>query len=228
MNLTIKLVRHGESEANVGLADPRVVGDHLIHLTARGCAQARAAGATLGAAFLDDALVYCSPYRRAKQTLACLLAGADVTAERVRVYEDPRLREVDHGYADIDAQQAMRKVHGWFYYRYQGGESPADAFDRTSGFLEGLMRQTYRKQCQRILIVTHGLTIRCFVTRFLHLTVADFDRIANPANGGIVTLGCKDEMTDPVFTSNWWGVEGLRLLPAEPCDLWEGRPPPVP
>ena len=39
------------------------------------------------------------------------------------------------------------------------------------------------------LVVTHGLTIRCFVMRFLHLRVEDFDRIDNPDNCDVVTLG---------------------------------------
>ena len=40
---------------------------------------------------------------------------------------------------------------------------------------EGMMRQVLRKNANRVLIVTHGLTIRCFIMRFLHLTVASPD-----------------------------------------------------
>jgi hypothetical protein len=39
-------------------------------------------------------------------------------------------REVDHGYEDLQAQEAKRERHGWFYYRFNGGESPADCYDR--------------------------------------------------------------------------------------------------
>src|SRR5688500_11029146 len=87
------------------------------------------------------ALAYCSPFRRARETMAGVLAGAGVDAGSVRVFEDPRLREVDHGYVDAEAQKGMRATHGWFYYRYNGGESPADCYDRTCTFLESLMRQ---------------------------------------------------------------------------------------
>ena len=75
------------------------------------------------------------------------------------------------------------------------------------------MRQVERKQSERALIVTHGLTIRCFVMRFLHLSVEQFDSLANPHNCEIVTLADHDTLANPLFTSGRWGVEGLRLRP---------------
>jgi broad specificity phosphatase PhoE len=214
--MIIKLVRHGTSKANTGEMDPQVMGDFRIPLADLGIEQAVGAGKTLGAGFLDGALVYTSPYLRAQQTLSGLLKGAGLPAEAVKVYEDPRLREVDHGYADIEQQQKMRETHGWFYYRYSGGESPADCFDRTSGFLEGMMRQVLRKNTERVLIVTHGLTIRCFVMRFLHLRVADFEHVANPNNCDIITLAERDTLENPVYSWGKWAVTGLRLYDREP------------
>lgn len=134
--MQIKLVRHGQSMANVGLVDAAAVGDHAIELTDTGHAQARATGARIGRDYLLDALIYTSPFRRARDTLAGVLDGAGLPRGQTTVYEDPRLREVEHGYADVPAQDAMRRTHGWFYYRFHGGESPADCYDRTSGFLE--------------------------------------------------------------------------------------------
>ncbi len=209
--MQIKLIRHGESLANVGLLKPAEVGDHTIGLTPLGERQAHAAGERVGAGFLAGALIYCSPFQRARQTLTGVLAGAGVAREPLRVYEDPRLREVEHGYTDVEAQAALREAHGWFYYRFHGGESPADCYDRTSGFLESLMRQSERKGTEQVLIVTHGLTIRCFVMRFLHLTVEQFDVMANPGNGEIVTLGPVDTLEAPLFTAGRWGVSGLHL-----------------
>ncbi len=209
MGLTIKLVRHGESEANIGKVKSWEVGDHAIALSERGRQQAREVGAALGRAFLDGALVYTSPYRRTRETLAGILDGVGVAPPDVRVYEDPRLREVEHGYEDVEAQEERRKTHGWFYYRFTGGESPADCYDRTSNFLESMMRQAERKRTGRVLIVTHGLTIRCFVMRFLHLSVEQFDEFANPANCAVVTLADRAELAAPTFASGRWGVEGL-------------------
>jgi broad specificity phosphatase PhoE len=213
--MLIRLVRHGESLANVGTVIPAEVGDHSIALTTKGTQQAREAGEHIGAGFLKGALAYCSPFRRARETLAALLEGAGIPREEVRVYEDPRLREVDHGYADVEGQESLRQLHGWFYYRFNGGESPADCYDRTSGFLDSLMRQAERKGAERVLVVTHGLTIRCFVMRFLHLTVEQFDQLANPHNCDIITLGPKEAIEKPLFSTSKWGVSGLCLRQTE-------------
>ena len=211
--LTIKLVRHGESEQNCGKVTSQDVGDHAIPLSALGHEQARDAGRRIGRDYLSCALVYASPYRRTRETLQDLLdgaaeGGADLR-EDLRVYEDPRLREVEHGYDPIQPQEDLRKRYGWFYYRFRGGESPADCYDRTSSFLESMMRQAERGPAERILIVTHGLLIRCFVMRFLHLAVEQFDVLANPPNGSIITLGDKDALPDCLYTSGKWGVAGL-------------------
>lgn len=209
--MIIKLVRHGQSMANTGEVQVAEVGDHTVALTALGNRQAREAGRRIGAEFLEGALAYCSPFRRARETMAGVLAGSGVEPGSVRVFEDPRLREVDHGYVDVEAQEGMRRTHGWFYYRFNGGESPADCYDRTSAFLESLMRQAARKRAERALVVTHSLTIRCFVMRFLHLKVEDFDRMAGLENGAVVTLAHRDQLQSPVFTSGRWGVVDLPL-----------------
>jgi broad specificity phosphatase PhoE len=211
--LTIKLVRHGESDANIGKVSSIEVGDHAIPLSERGREQVREVGRRIGLPFLTGALVYTSPYRRTRETLAGILEATG--ADPIRVYEDPRMREVEHGYDDVAAQEELRKVHGWFYYRFRGGESPADCYDRTSSFLESMMRQVERKRTDRVLIVTHGLLIRCFVMRFLHLTVEEFDGLANPKNCDVVTLASKSELASPLFTSGDWGVEGLAIRPPD-------------
>jgi broad specificity phosphatase PhoE len=215
--LLIKLVRHGESEANTGRMLAHEAGDHAIPLSPLGQTQARDAGARLGHAFLDDALAYCSPYRRTRETLAAIYDGAGIAPPTTGrgIYEDPRLREVEHGYEPVASQEELRKTHGWFYYRFRGGESPADCYDRTSSFLESMMRQVERKSAERVLIVTHGLTIRCFVMRFLHLSVEEFDSLANPLNCAVITLGDHSMIENPQFISRQWAVNGLTLRPAE-------------
>ncbi len=213
MTLVIKLVRHGESEQNTGKLHAHEVGDHAIPLSERGWEQAREVGRSLGATFLDDALSYSSPYRRARETLAGIYEGAGIAppGRKRGLYEDPRLREVEHGYEPTEPQEELRRTHGWFYYRFRGGESPADCYDRTSSFLESLMRQVERKNAERVLIVTHGLTVRCFVMRFLHLSVEEFDSLANPPNGAVITLADATDLPDCQFTSGRWGVSGLTI-----------------
>lgn len=210
--MRIKLVRHGESAANVGGVTAQDVGDSNIALTERGHAQADAVGREIGAEFVENALIYCSPYRRTRETLTSLLRGAALDDDATPiVFEDPRLREVEHGYYDYESQQWDRATHGWFYYRFRGGESPADCFDRVSTFLETLMRQVQRKRCEEVLIVSHGLTIRCFVMRFLHLSVEQFEALANPGNCAVVTIAPRGTLANATHESGRWAASGLRL-----------------
>lgn len=230
--MEIILVRHGESETNSGEIPHGSIGDHKVQLTNLGKSQAKKAGQSLRLSSFDfsNCLLYSSPYERAMQTMHHLLIGAGLDKANHRIYQDPRLREVDHGYSDIEAQETMRKEHGWFYYRFNGGESPADCYDRCCHFLESLMRQILRKSPKSIdemtrtnsgfgvtdlrpnpLIVMHGLTMRCFATRFMHLTVDQFETLANPKNGDIIRIAHLDKLRNPQFGSGKWGIEGLRF-----------------
>tara|TARA_B100001778_G_C18603784_1_gene638633 strand:+ start:190 stop:897 length:708 start_codon:yes stop_codon:yes gene_type:complete len=224
--MLIKLVRHGQSQTNSGEIPHGSIGDHKVQLTSLGQSQALEAGQKLrdsGFDF-DNCLLYSSPYARAIETMNHLLIGAQIDEADHRIYQDPRLREVDHGYSDVEAQEAMRKEHGWFFYRFKGGESPADCYDRCCHFLESMMRQIARKTPDRPLfdaeitdnrpnplIVMHGLTMRCFVTRWMHLTVDQFETLANPKNCDIVTIGHYERLDNPQFRLGKWGVEGLRF-----------------
>lgn len=222
--MRIVLVRHGESLVNKGEVAHGSVPDHVVCLTELGREQARSVGALLGEDFVRRALLYRSPYARTRETFDGIVSGAGVDLDAIRFYEDPRLREVDHGYEDIEAQQDLRKAHGWFYYRYKGGESPADCYDRVSGFVESLMRQVVRRQSMLpssvlhpaptpdVLVVTHGLTIRCFVMRFFHMSVEDFDGLANPRNCDMIEIASPvDAIDKPQFARGRWAVRGLRF-----------------
>lgn len=219
--MIIKLVRHGQSQTNAREVNATTTGDHNIHLTPTGEKQAKLAGKTIlseNSHFFDKALLYQSPYARTRETMSNLLSACSPEL-LIRIYEDPRLREVEWGYnkpeGHGDYVDEMRETHGKFYYRIEGGESPADCFDRISTFLETLMRQIQRKKAERVLIVSHGLTIRCFVMRFMHLTVEQFDQIKNPKNCDIITISSEHMTAVTPFTrwqfkSGRWQVKGLR------------------
>lgn len=208
--MIVKLVRHGESLSNTGELIPHEIGDYGIGLTEAGKQQAQAAGRSIGQDFIADSLIYCSPYRRTRETANEIIRTANMPDTK-KVYEYPRLREVERGFMDDESQHHLRKIYGWFYYRHAGGESPADCYDRTSAFLESLMRQAARHDAENILIVTHGMTIRCFVTRFLHLTVEQFETMANPRNCSVITIGSAEDLEAPIFTCGRWGVDGISL-----------------
>jgi Phosphohistidine phosphatase SixA len=284
--MIIKLVRHGLSMQNTNEVDSRNIGDHLIPLDETGHAPARKAGRIVGADFIEDALLYCSPYLRTRQTFANVLIGAGIArraqfaeiddlcalarlaneegrkartkgsrkkvdakagkgidqpnltmlaaqsgwlseilsevcvASGMRYLEDPRLREVEHGLGDVAEQEVLRKIHSYFYYRLaDGGESPADGYNRTCTFLDSMARQAERKKKKKAMIVMHGLKIREFVMRYLHLKVEDFDRMQNPKNCDIVTIGPADEIENPAFTNGKYAVTGIRLIERNPYSV---------
>ncbi len=69
------------------------MGDHNIPLSEWGILQARKAGETVGMQFINDSLIFCSPYKRAKETLAEILKMAEQhNVKPFRIREDPRLR----------------------------------------------------------------------------------------------------------------------------------------
>ncbi len=221
--MEIILVRHGQSEGNlkegdINKVDPQQSGDYRLKLTPLGETQAENEGREIGADFIRDALIYRSPYYRTRQTLDGIIQGAGIKSEdELVIYEDPRLREVEHGFyqttKDVKNQKdIMRKEHGYFYYRYKGGESPADCFDRVATFLESMRRQMERNDKDKVLIISHGLTIRCFVMRFLHLTVENFDSMRNPANCAQVRISLKENIEEEqrLFSTRTWAVESYR------------------
>lgn len=206
--MRILLVRHGESLANTNLVDPHTQGDFHVRLSEKGASQAQTLVERIDQEFIKTSLIYSSPYERARETLQILLDGHELAPT---VYEDPLLREHDRGYHDEESQLAMRRAHGWFYYRHQGGESPADVYLRASVFLESMFREIGRSKKENVLILTHGMFIRCFVMRFLHLNREDFLRMEDPRNTDIVSIVPHEGSRNPAFRSSRWCVEGLRL-----------------
>lgn len=77
------------------------------------------------------------------------------------------------------------------------------------------MRDAQRSRAQRYLIVAHDMTIRCFVMRFLHLKVEQFESIADLENCDVVTIGPWTDISSPVFETDYWGVTGLKSRTGE-------------
>ncbi|KAF4405228.1 histidine phosphatase family protein [Streptomyces lycii] len=186
----IVLLRHGESEGNHDDTVYEREPDHALRLTDKGLRQAEVAGDRLRGLFGEERIsAYVSPYRRTHQTFRAL--GLDPA--RVRVREEPRLREQDWGNwqdaEDVRLQKRYRDAYGHFFYRFAQGESGADVYDRVGAFLESLHRSFEAPDHPpNVLLVTHGLTMRLFCMRWFHWSVAEFECLCNPGNGESRTL----------------------------------------
>ncbi len=188
----IIIVRHGQSEANVDKSVYATVPDHEVALTAEGEAQAVAAGTEIAKIIGQETVrAYVSPYKRTRQTYS----GISKTIQQnvLEVWEEPRLREREIGRWYIQNHKTEilqeRAEFGRFYYRFPGGESSADVFDRMSTFLESLHRAfdkpTFPENC---LIVSHGVAIRVLLMRWFRLTVEEYLDLQNPVNCQLIVL----------------------------------------
>jgi broad specificity phosphatase PhoE len=195
----IVLIRHGNSAANADKSVRATIPDHRIPLTEQGHRDAKDAGVRLKELFGKQTIqVYLSPYLRTRETYEGLKLGAEYELNIVKEYEDPRIREQDFGhlraleaFALIDAE---RSAFGTFYYRIPDGESGADVYDRVTTFLDTMYRD-FEKQdyAENALIVSHGLTIRLLLMRWLHWSVEKFEKLKNPFNCEHFTLLLGDD-----------------------------------
>jgi broad specificity phosphatase PhoE len=79
--------------------------------------------------------------------------------------------------------EVERDSYGHFYYRFDGGESCADVYDRVSDFMGTMHRDFQKKDFPRnVIIVTHGMTMRLFLMRWFHASVEEFEQWGNPKN----------------------------------------------
>lgn len=207
----IYLIRHGESQGNVDEEVYARIPDNKIPLTARGRQQAVIAGVKLWASLLkansdnthQRTKFWISPHRRSSETAKLLLDGFGTPAKTsVVVRHEPRLREQDFGnFREHNPQQKKfkelleeREKYGRFYYRFPNGESGADVYDRVSTFMETLYRDLESGDFDSICLVSHGLTCRLFLMRFLRWPVETFEKMANFNNCEIAILE-KDSVT---------------------------------
>lgn len=201
----IILIRHGQSEGNVDKNVYAKKPDFAVNLNETGRLQALEAGKKLRAITGNQRVwFYRSPFYRTRQTYNEIIKSyqnVDDLPEDpedlplTRMFEDPRLREQEHtprvltGESDRASVEKERDDYGHFYYRFEGGESCADVFDRISDFMSTLFRDFEKWDFpQNAVIVSHGMTNRLFLMRLLKYTVEEFEFLRNPHNCGFYVL----------------------------------------
>ncbi|GIZ42619.1 hypothetical protein CKM354_000587900 [Cercospora kikuchii] len=210
----IILIRHAQSEGNKNREIHQMIPDHRVKLTEEGHKQAEEAGRRLRALLKpDDTLqIYTSPYRRTRETTEGILktltarddpddptaAPSPFSRNKIKVYEEPRIREQDFGNfqpcsAEMERMWQERADYGHFFYRIPDGESAADAYDRISGFNESLWRQFSEDEFPSVcVLVTHGLMTRVFLMKWYHWSVEYFEDLRNINHCEFITMH-KDE-----------------------------------
>lgn len=182
----IFLIRHGESIANKDRAIYSNLAGHTIPLTDNGKDQATKCGKRLKKKLISNRVFfYLSPYLRTKQTFEGIIGQLQDIDYKLR--EEPRIREQDFGnprdqFIDYSLDPDCKKM-GDFFYRYPNGENGADVYDRISSFFYTLHRNFLKKDYpENVVIITHGMLMRLFLTRWYHWTVEEFEKLKNPKN----------------------------------------------
>ena len=193
----IILIRHGESEGNVNAKIYEYTPDHELKLTQNGKKQVIEVGKELKNIIGNQRIqFYTSPMLRAHETTEILIN--EINPPGYELTEEPRIREQDWGnFQNVEETKQFkqeRKIYGSFYYRFANGESGADVFDRVSSFFETLHRHFQDPDFPPILIIiTHGVTLRCFLMRWYHWSVKKFEKLKNPDNCDYVIMELNNE-----------------------------------
>jgi broad specificity phosphatase PhoE len=224
------IVRHAESARNqakkgsVYFADDaarrivRGTPDHLVELTEDGHKQALETGIAVRERFGVFDYVYTSGYLRTDQTAEGILAAyTDAERERMNVRMNLFIRERDSGFAydmtEAEAEAAFPwlseywQTFGGFMARPPGGESLADVVARVHTFLNTLFRD---RAGQKIMVVTHGGTIRCLrfaLERWNYEQAQKWPPGQAPANCGVTAYRCAesgDRMELEDYNTVYW------------------------
>jgi 2,3-bisphosphoglycerate-dependent phosphoglycerate mutase len=199
--IRIYLVRHGQSEANLDYAVNARLPDHRIALSPDGHRQAAAAGAHLARMIPPDGRlrILCSPYVRARETSAAIEAALTDAALPFDRREAIELRELQFGLFDgipdedlprlfpreYEHYEKHKRFAGEFFAPMPLGESRCNVADRVKGVFGTILRDASADRPNAItdfVVVSHGVTIRCFRMQWMHYSWEWYESEANPRN----------------------------------------------
>ncbi len=178
------LVRHGTTDWN---ETKRAQGQADIELNQEGWAQAEKTAESFTGHGITA--VYSSDLRRAADT-----AQAIAARQNLEVHLDRAFREIDQGeWTGLTTDQIkLRWPERWVQERHNtrrpGGESPQQVRARA---LEGLKRVVGMHPEATVVIVGHGVTIRCISAEALGYEDSRSGRVRGVSNGGVVSFDAR-------------------------------------
>ena len=221
--IRLVLIRHGQTEWN---KSGRYQGQSDVKLSEEGLAQARCLAEHFPVAHLDA--VYASDLTR-----AVLTAKGIADRKGLPVLKDPRLRELDLGpwesqfFGNIrhnfpeESEVFMHDPGSW---KIAGAETAYDVIDRA---YPALLEILDRHPDQSLAIVSHGVTIRCLLTRILNRSFAPDELLPIFQNTAVTKLlydrgnftveymGDASHL-DSIILPDWISIGALRDEPFNP------------
>jgi len=213
--VTLYLVRHGQSEANVDKNIYRLRPDHAIALTAKGMKQATEVGQYLSNHFNANsnegpAIILRSPYMRARETEDQIAAamGSHVK-ERVEL---PEMAEQQYGLFDgvppdelattfpqeYTRYKLAQKNMGKFWARPPQGEALFDVYQRATTVAHYLRFGSRKAGVNTYVIVAHGNWIQCFMMAWCNLPYEWMAKARIPENCEVLKI-TGNEIVGSVF-----------------------------
>lgn len=207
--MELLLVRHGESAANMNRLVHKEIADHAISLTDNGVAQAALAASKVNNYLqqYDTSLtgkdrpnigLWVSPYLRTRQTAEPFknLKWSNGNPLFVAMKEDVALVEQQFGLFDGLTDEELQekypneyahynkceRFNGRFWARMPLGESRLDVTLRVHQLFGTWQRDVEKHNIHKLVVVSHGVTIRAIVMRWLHHSVEWFEAEKNPTN----------------------------------------------
>lgn len=169
-------------------------GDHDTPLINDG-AQAKIVGKNLRNEIDTPDVIFVSPYLRTRETLNKIIEAWPELA-KVKIVEDDRIREQEHGLASIyndwkvfyslyPEQKKLHDLSGDYWYRWPQGENVPDVRLRIKSWFDTLVRDYPEK---KVLVVTHHLTILALRANLERYSAEDFinlNETNKPINVGV-------------------------------------------
>ncbi|WP_367371349.1 histidine phosphatase family protein [Pediococcus parvulus] len=165
------IVRHGETRGNIMGFKQGQVDAEPSQLDETGIKQAKNLHDHFDISFADQ--IFVSPLTRAKDTADLLNEGRNLP-----IQVDDRLLEISYGDWDGQYDTDLKAKYGQYfipgsnaiypeYYKVANGEKFTDVENRVAAFTDEI-RQKYADQ--KIVIVTHGFTVRSFAQNAVKAT----------------------------------------------------------
>jgi broad specificity phosphatase PhoE len=199
----IFVLRHGQSIGNVDWRWYQKLKDEDIYLTPLGARQAQIA-ASLVEPVKGNFAIYTSNYLRAIQTGDMF---REVLGDRVKFSRvEPDIRELkwmDHARkVSLKKEEDQREHMKAFTASNPGGESAKEVYDRMEGVISRLYQDFSQPNFpENVVIVSHGITIRCFMMKFLNWPTSVYESLDNPHNCQVFHLSLNTKTNEYDLTT---------------------------
>lgn len=180
---TVYLVRHGESEINVG--DASTILDEESGLSEHGKNQAKAVAVRCSKLPVDT--IIASTQTRARQTAHAIEEATGLAITYSDLFIERQLPPTIQGKTRGESQQALRE---WSDDFFAGGEQFRSIVERAGKALSFL----HEHPSDSLLVVTHGFFLRAILARLIfgeELQASDFKKFVRATrtdNTGITVL----------------------------------------